>query len=607
MTDQNDPIAAEAANPGTAPARLAQIATEQASLRAVVAANPATYPALLDWLDQVGDEHTRATVAWVRSGGHAAAAAYAASQAASQPAAPQPVAPQPAAPQTPTPPVVPQFSAPQASSPQPPTPQYGATQAPVPQYGATQPYPTAAAGTQPYPATAATQPYPAAAAAGGYAAAGYPATGYPPAGYPADGSGTPPRPRKSKKWWFIGIAAGLVVLLAGGGVFAYVTVFSKLGGASSPEASVEKLLSGVADFDAVSIYGAISPSEIGTLEDSFSRLKDIQLTDEGETVDYEKLVAAVTDNTKVELKDVEYETEEIAEDISVVTIVSGSVHIETDPEAVADAYVAVAREQYEAQSDALGYSESEIDDLVDEGREQIVTQLEESMPFDLDTDQVEETLGKPFSLVSVKEGGSWYISPLLSIGEYALDAAGGERGELVDAAEFGSPEDALQGFLDGTNAVIADGDIEALAAALPLAERRFVSLYGPALVDGANFRGAGTGFSVDTLEVTPDISGDIARIAIDKLAITIEGIGDYSYEISGVCATAVHLGEEDESCLTDVSQAEKLGLGEARIVAVKEDGGWFVSPLSTLSDIGAIVSEHVVELSDKGELEDLFK
>ena len=590
MTDQNDPIAAEAANPGTAPARLAQIATEQASLRAVVAANPATYPALLDWLDQVGDEHTRATVAWVRSGGHAAAAAYAASQAASQPAAPQPVAPQPAAPQTPTPPVVPQFSAPQSSSPQPPVPQYGTPQPPTPQYGATQPYPAAAG----YPAT-------------GNPAAGYPAAGYPPAGYPADGSGMPPRPRKSKKWWFIGIAAGLVVLLAAGGVFAYVTIFSKLGGASSPEASVEKLLSGVADFDAVSIYGAISPSEIGTLEDSFSRLKDIQLTDEGETVDYEKLVAAVTDNTKVELKDVEYETEEIAEDISVVTIVSGSVHIETDPEAVADAYVAVAREQYEAQSDALGYSESEIDDLVDEGREQIVTQLEDSMPFDLDTDQVEETLGKPFSLVSVKEGGSWYISPLLSIGEYALDAAGGERGEIVDAAEFGSPEDALQGFLDGTNAVIADGDIEALAAALPLAERRFVSLYGPALVDGANFRGAGTGFSVDTLEVTPDISGDIARIAIDKLAITIEGIGDYSYEISGVCATAVHLGEEDESCLTDVPQAEKLGLGEARIVAVKEDGDWFVSPLSTLSDIGAIVSEHVVELSDKGELEDLFK
>jgi hypothetical protein len=592
MTDQNNPLATEAANPGTAPARLAQIATEQESLRAVVAANPATYPALLDWLDQVGDEHTRATVAWVRSGGHAAA--YAASQAAAaQAAVPQPTVPQPPAPhygavQPPTP---------QYGAAQPPTPQYGAVQPPVPQYGATQPYPAAGA-TQPYPAAGATQQF--AAPAGG---------GYPPAGgYAADANGgTPPRPRRSKKWWFIGIAAGLVVLLAGGGVFAYVTIFSKLGGASSPEASVEKLLTGIADFDAVSLYGAISPSEIGTLEDSFSRLKDIQLTEDGETVDYAELVKAVSDNTTVELKDVEYETEEIAEDISAVSIVSGSVHIDTDPEAVADAYMAVAREQIESQSDDLGYSDEEIEELVTEGREEIVTQLEDAMPFDLDTDQVEETLGKPFSLVSVKEGGSWYISPLLSIGEYALDASGGERGTLVDAAEFGSPEDALQGFLDGANTAISDGDFDELAAALPLAERRFVSLYGSGIAESADYRGAGSGFSVDTLEVTPDVSGDIARIAIDQLVISIDGVDDFTYEISGVCATVVSEYSDDEGCLTDIPQAEKLGLDEARIVAVKEDGDWFVSPLSTLSDIGAIVSEHVVELSNAGELEDLFK
>ena len=589
MTDQNDPIAAEAADPGTAPARLAQIATEHEPLRAVVAANPATYPALLDWLDQVGDPHTKATVAWVRSGGHEAAAAYAASQAA----APQPVAPQPVAPQ-PTPP---QPVAQQAIPPQPVAPQTAAPQgaaAPSPFQSPSAPY------GAPVPGAPAAQNYPQ------YSPSAYaPAAAYP--GAAAGPEAAAPRPRKSKKWWFIGIAAGLVVLLAGGGVFAYVTIFSKLGGASSPEASVDKLFTGIADFDAVSMYGAISPSEIGTLQTSFDRLKDIKLTEDGDTVDYEKLVKAVSDNTTIELKDVEYETEEIAEDISAVTIVSGSVHIDTDPEAVADAYMAVAREQIEAQSDSLGYTGSEVDDLVAESREQIVTQLEDAMPFDLDTDQIEETLGKPFSLVSVKEGGSWYISPLLSIGEYALDASGGERGALVDAAEFGSPEDALQGFLDGTNTAIADGDFDALAASLPLAERRFVSLYGSALAGSANFEGAGSGFTIDTLEVTPDVSGDIARIAIDKLVLSIDGVSDFSYEIRGVCATVVSEYSDDGGCLTDIPQAEKLGLGEAKIVAVKEDGDWFVSPLSTLSDIGAIVSEHAVELSNAGELEDLFK
>ena len=607
MTDQNDPIAAEAANPGTDPARLAQIATEHEPLRAVVAANPATYPALLDWLDQVGDPHTKATVAWVRSGGHAAAAAHAASQAA----APQPVAPQPAVPQ----PVAPQPATQQPTPPQ-PFAQQPVAQPPVPSQpaapqGAAAPSPFQSPSAQnggqygaqygaPVPGAPAAQAYPQ------YSPSAYaPSAAYPVAGGGPEGAA--PRPRKSKKWWFIGIAAGLVVLLAGGGVFAYVTIFSKLGGASSPEASVEKLFTGIADFDAVSIYGAISPSEIGTLQSSVERLKDLKLTDGGDTVDYEKLIKAVSDNTTVELNDVEYETEEIAEDVSAVTIVSGSVHIDTDPEAVADAYMAVAREQIEAQSDSLGYTDSEVEDLLAESREQIVTQLEDTMPFDLDTDQVEETLGKPFSLVSVKEGGSWYISPLLSIGEYALDASGGERGAMVDAAEFGSPEDALQGFLDGTNAAIADGDFDALAASLPLAERRFVSLYGSALAGSANFEGSGSGFSIDTLEVTPDVSGDIARIAIDKLVLSIDGVSDFSYEISGVCATVVSEYSDDGGCLTDIPQAEKLGIGEARIVAVKEDGDWFVSPLSTLSDIGAIVSEHAVELSNAGELEDLFK
>lgn len=578
MTDQNDPRAAEAANPGTPPARLAQIATENEGLRAVVAANPTTYPALLDWLDQVGDDHTKATVAWVRSGGHAAAAAYAASQAAAQqPAAPQ--IPTPPTPQIPTPPIptpqipAPQFGAAQPPTPQIPAPQFGAAQPPTPQQpGATQPYPAAAAGA-------------------------YPGTG---------DAGTPRAPRK-KKWWIIGIAAGLVVLLAGGGAFAYFAFFSKLGGASSPEASVEKLFTGIADFDAVSMYGAISPSEIGTLTDSFERLKDIKLTDDGDSVDYEKLVKSVADNTTIELDGVEYETEEIAEDISAVTIVAGSVHIDTDAEAVADAYMEAASELTASQADSLGYTEEEMKDVIAEGREQLVTQIEDALPFDLSTADVEETLGRPFSLVSVKEGGSWYISPLLSAGEYALALSGGERGAVVDPAEFGSPEDALQGFLDATNTAIADGDFEPLAASLPLAERRFVSLYGSAIATSADFRGAGSGFTIDTLEVTPDVSGDLARIAIDKLVISVEGVSDFSYEISGVCATVVSEYSDDGGCLTDIPQAKKLGLDEAKIVAVKEDGNWFVSPLTTISDIGAIVSEHVVELSNAGELEDLFK
>lgn len=48
-------LLAEAADPGTAPTRLHEIAARHPEARPALATNPATYPALLAWLGQLGD------------------------------------------------------------------------------------------------------------------------------------------------------------------------------------------------------------------------------------------------------------------------------------------------------------------------------------------------------------------------------------------------------------------------------------------------------------------------------------------------------------------------------------------------------------------------
>ena len=54
---------AQAADPSTPAATLAQIVQDAPTLRAAVASNPTTYPTLLEWLGQLGDPEVDAALA----------------------------------------------------------------------------------------------------------------------------------------------------------------------------------------------------------------------------------------------------------------------------------------------------------------------------------------------------------------------------------------------------------------------------------------------------------------------------------------------------------------------------------------------------------------
>lgn len=568
MTEPTDALRQEAANPATDQARLAELAYAHEELRAVIAANPSTYQGLLDWLGEIGDAHTKDTVAWVRAGGHEAAAAHAATQAAQAHAADAAA----------------QLAAAQAAN----AAQPGAQSPFGNPFGAPQQAP--AFGQQVVPAQGA---YSAAVQPGAYPAQ-QPYGGYTP--------GTPQVPaRRSKKWLFIGIAAGLVVLLAGGGVFAYATIFSKLGGAGSPQAAVEKLVGGVASLDAVSVYGSLSPAELGSLSSSFDRLKDIKTGNDGTGVKYQELLERVMKATKITAAGMKYTTTELDEGISKVDITAGTITIDTDAAAVADIVSQIAGEQLASS----GYTASEQKDMIADSRKTIEKQINDTFPYTFDTKDARNSNGDPFALVTVKEGGAWYVSPLLTLGEYSLASSGAERGTLVDPAKFDSPDAAFSGLLDGVQSVVATGNIKTLAAALPLAERRYVSLYGSALTGG--FGGSDTTYTFDNISTSSEESGSTAKMQIQNLDVTSNGYSSVKIQVQGVCASVTTEYDTSKGCLDDQKVLKKLGVNDVRIIAVKEDGGWFVSPLQTVTDAAAILSGNLAKLSENGELEDLFK
>src|SRR5690606_29923384 len=203
-------------------------------------------------------------------------------------------------------------------------------------------------------------------------------------------------------------------------------------------------------------------------------------------------------------------TDELMEGVNRVSLVGGTLEVDADTDELGDALREFMEVSMRASLEQSGYfDDDEIDDMieetVDEQLDYMLRSLEDELPLEVDfADTWDEQLGAkeyagideddaligqgyPLSVITVDEGG-WYASPALTVADLVAGEQmiyhGYEYGdELTDAEKFGSPEDAAHGLADGIEALAANGDYEALASALPLAERRAISLYGPLLED----------------------------------------------------------------------------------------------------------------------------
>ncbi|SEM88447.1 hypothetical protein [Cryobacterium luteum] len=547
MTDSTSPLFREAADPATPQARLAEIAAAHHDLHLVISANPSCYPALIEWMLQLG------TIAPV---------------APATPVIPEPVLTEDAA-------------AEQAAA-----------------------VPAAAAPTGlPTEPAASAVPNPFAPSASAAAPRSTPAPGQDARGQSAR------RPRKKLLIWSsIGV---VVLLIAGGGVWAYGAIFSKLGGASSPTAAVQKLLEGTADMDLVSLYGSLSPAEIESFKAPIDQLGTMAMDDEnGDPVDLPALINTVVDSLNITLTGLQLESEDIEDGVAVVTITAGEMTMNGDAETITDAYLEVVAPQLRLQQQSFGYDDSDTDAMIADLRESSIDELNDMLPFTQSAADLAEELGHDAAVVTVREGGSWYVSPLLTAGENLLLGASQTRGSLVaadDVAAFDTGDAAAEGFAEAVIAFGENGDYGDLAAVVPESERRFLSLYGDALMptDGG---GDYDNLTITDFAVTPQVEGKTARLDIDS--IVIEGDGyDWPYrtEFSGVCVTTDSGYSSFDGCLDDVPAMKELGAGSWRVLAVQEQGGWFVSPLRTIADVTGIAVEKLVKLSQDGELDRLYQ
>ncbi|QIK83805.1 hypothetical protein [Sanguibacter sp. HDW7] len=556
-----------ALDPTTTAAQLAGIATSRPDLRALVAAHPQAYPSLLDWLRGLGDPAVVAAID-ARSG----------AQASTQSFQPQGFQPQRD--------LQPQTGAPTGWSPgaQPPAGHAPAATA----YG----FGDARAAADGSP---------------GYGSAGYGSAGYGSAGYGSTGydmatiaDEIPAAPRRRRGLVIAGAAAGTAIALGGAAFAVNHFVLDKVNGSETPRAAFEQLMTGLEKKDALAMLGAMSPAEVSSLSGIVDdALKAAEGSSSAASI---KAFTDVLDSMTITTSGVTTTETNLQEGLSKVEVTAGTITVDGNPEKVGDAFVAAWEKTVAANPQLLdtlksfGGAEAFDPQML---RAELVKQLEEALPATADfADFARE--GQPLFVMTVEEGDGWYVSPYLSIGEIAYVASGATtpRGTMLGdgkGAGSGSPEAAGQGLVQA----IVSGDVDRIIAALPLPERRALSVYMPA---GETFDVPFTTSGSFTADGT---TNGRSRLAPQGLTFASTEDGK-SVTIDGTCVVLkdTESGKDGRICLDEAPLLNELGYADLGLVAVEEGGSWFVSPTETILDIVRQTSDAMAELQKSGKLDD---
>lgn len=404
------------------------------------------------------------------------------------------------------------------------------------------------------------------------------------------------KPKRRLKAPVIAVVAVALVLALGGGAWAVVRAIT--GGAATPEAAAEKLVGSVLKGDLIGLATVMAPSEASVLRDSMQKLASVQPA-EGEKAAQEALTALAQAVT-ITSERVEYRTQKLADKISLVRMVSGRFTVDGDPDEITDALMALVAAQFELNKLQYGnyYSDAEWEQMMAEARDSMADSLAGELPYVLDVQDAidnSRTGESPLAVVVVDEGG-WYVSPLLSAAELAASSTGDFRHgrSVVDAQKFDSPQAAADGTARAYEDFSRSLDPLDLAPVLPLPERRLVSLYGTAPLGSSGLSPAS--LRVERFEIEAQVSGDRAAADITDLTLSLEGSQVW---LAGDC-----VGDDyNKYCLADAIDqafsednggpgwsARDLGLDEPKLILVRENGGWLISPLATAAELVARVS-----------------
>ena len=381
-----------------------------------------------------------------------------------------------------------------------------------------------------------------------------------------------PQPKKRRTGRVVAIAVGALAVV-GGGIFA-VSALTGGDGADSPEGAVESLFTAVEHEDLIGVLETLPDGErqalVEPIQDINSELKRLGIL--SDDVDLEAI-----NGVDFEIDGLKLEAIELAEGISVVRVVGGTVTATTEPDDV-------------PIGDAL--------QSVIEGNGGTI-----DVPQSTDTAELADA---GIELVAIEDDG-WHVSLYYTIAEAARQSAGAPRpdfGNRIEPQGASSPEDALRNLFDAA----ADLDLEGVIASLPPGEMRALQEYAPLFLDdveqaAADVKADGFELSIDDLGVTTKGEGDTVVAQISTFAVSGNSPdGEFALAFDGECFTlqipegtdflfpgAEADGDEQKICNEDFEAEDSGALGEivtriteeAGFVMVRVDGEWYTSPTRT--------------------------
>lgn len=405
-----------------------------------------------------------------------------------------------------------------------------------------------------------------------------------------------PAPRRRRTGLWVGVGLGVVALL-GAAVAGWVLVGAKLVAPASPTAAVDRFVDGLQHKDGLALLGSLSPAEVQPFRQMASEMThDASAATTADPATLQTLQDAF-DSVTITPHDLQLTEETLDVGLTKVSITSGTLTLDGDPEAIADAVVAAM-----GQSNPLAAQDATA------MHDEIARSL--TLPYTLDFADEDVWDGTPFYLVTVREGRGWYISPLMTLGDYMLidqDVTRGAMPSDVDVAHPASPQEAAQQLAAAIPALV-DGDSKPLVAVLPEAERRFVAVYLQPLIAQATADGQDGGLTLtaDDFEVA-DETADRASVVPTNLAYTLvaDGVGGtISFDGDCLVGTADDGSGDFRGCISDVPLLTELGLDHPALVTVKEDGGWYVSAIGTFAELSRVAGDNMTRLQQEGKLDD---
>ncbi len=378
----------------------------------------------------------------------------------------------------------------------------------------------------------------------------------------------------------ISVIVVAVLVVIGGGAFALTRFLPGAGGFATPNALANSISSAFDSNKLANLAPALAPSE---LEAATLWQKDYKANGKA---DWTKLMSpeALADyigHIDISKSTIEHTVDEKSDNLSLITITKWEGEITVKPE-LADKF----RENYEkAKGDKLTADESK---MFDDLKRQISEEPNYSgniLQRLFNTDKL--------TLVSVKEGGKWYISPVMTMAEQMVSYSSvtpNYSADFTNVEGAKSPEEAVSGMVDALRNGAGMGDKD-FYRFLDLPERRVAAVYGGSSSTG----GVGDSIQVNWGLTSTKVSGG-AVVNFGTTSITfdssykVEFNNDtvtYSYADSGSSYNSRYTSSKPQSQTVRFTEGlvnpERLG-----VFAVQDNTGWHVSFISTVGNLNLL-------------------